>query len=209
MLLLGGNPVSSPGILLSSPVCVFSDPVESAFVRDEANREVSREEEFIHLLMASYRSMYSYARALVQNAEDAEECVQEASLHLWKRFDDFDREGSFSHWARGFIRRVVKNFHRKFRPHYLSLDDDLIDKLASTQGGAQELLDLRRERLAVCLKRLSYADRKLICSYYEHAESIAAMSTMLGRSPAAIYQALRRTRLLLFQCVDQQLKKET
>jgi len=173
---------------------------------DEAGHQVTKEEEFIHLLMVSYRSMYSYARTLVPSAADAEECVQEASLRLWQKFHEFDRDESFSRWARGFVRRVVKNFHRKKRPGYTTLDDDLIEKLAATQGGSQELLDLRREFLESCLKRLPQNDRKLIHSYYELGESIAALSRRLGRSQAAIYQAIHRTRVALFMCVDRSLK---
>lgn len=187
---------------------MLSDPANSSIHRDEDHRQVTKEEEFIHLLMAAYRSMYLYARTLVPSADDAEECVQEASLQLWKKFDEFNRDGSFAHWARGFIRRVVKNFHRKARPRYLALDEDLIDKLASIQGGAQELLDLRRERLAVCLNKLSPQDRQLVKSYYEHGESVTGLAKLSGRTAAAIYQSLHRARLMLFRCVDRNLRKE-
>lgn len=167
-----------------------------------------KEEEFIRLLMGSYRALYLYARTLVPDAVDAEECVQEASLHLWRRFDEFDRRENFSRWARGFVRKIVKNFHRKMRPSYLAFDDDLIDRLASVQGASQELLELRRERLAGCVERLSTRDRKLIRAYYEYGESVGALSRRLGVSEAAVYQALRRTRLMLFECVQRALDKD-
>lgn len=174
---------------------------------EATDRQVTREEEFIHLLMASYRSMYAYARTMVPSSQDAEECVQEASLRLWQKFDEFNQEESFSRWARGFIRRVIKNFHRKKRPRYLAFDEDLIEKLAAMQGGAQELLDLRRERLVGCLEQLPLKDRMLIRAYYEHGESIAVLSKTSGRSAAATYQALHRIRLALFQCIDRHLRR--
>lgn len=180
----------------------------SEFASDIPVQEGMREEEFIRLLMGSYRSLYLYARTLVPDAADAEECVQEASLHLWRRFDEFKREESFSRWARGFVRKIVKNFHRKMRPSYLAFDDDLVDRLTSVQGASQELLELRRERLAGCVERLSVRDRKLIRAYYEYGESVGALSKRLGVSEAAIYQALRRTRLMLFECVQRALDKE-
>jgi hypothetical protein len=49
-----------------------------------------------------------------------EDCVQEVCLQLWRRFDDFDEGGSFSRWARGFVRKVVKNHHRKSRAQFLA-----------------------------------------------------------------------------------------
>ena len=164
-----------------------------------------RQEEFIRLFALTYRSIYSYARTLVSNVADAEDCMQEASLQLWRRFDDFDRNKNFSRWARGFVRRVVKNHHRRFRPRHLALDEELIDRLSAVQGGAQELLELRRERLAHCLACLPVADRALISRYYELEESVTQLAERLDRSPAALYQALRRIRLALFRCADRHL----
>lgn len=172
---------------------------------ETADGQVTPEEEFIHLLMASYRSMYAYARTMVPTSQDAEECVQEASLRLWQKFHEFNQEESFSRWARGFIRRVIKNFHRKKRPRYLAFDEDLIEKLTSTQGGAQELFELRREQLTSCLERLPLKDRTLIRDYYERGESVAMLSKVSGRSAAALHQALHRARLILFECIDRHL----
>lgn len=166
------------------------------------------EEEFIRLLAQSYRSIDSYARTLVSNPADAEDCVQEVSLLLWRKFDEFDRGGNFARWARGFVRRVAKNHHRKKRPRYLALDDDLIDQLGALQGGIHEILELRRKQLADCLTKLPPADRKLISAYYKQGESIAELSQKVGRTAAAIYQALRRARLALHHCIDRHLEKE-
>jgi RNA polymerase sigma-70 factor (ECF subfamily) len=167
---------------------------------DEGN-----EEEFIRLLARSYRSIYSYAQTLVPNLADAEDCVQEVSLLMWRKFDEFGRDGNFSRWARGFVRRVAKNHNRKKRPHYLALDDDLIDKLGAMQGGIHEILELRRVQLAECLTKLPAADWRLINDYYQHGESVEELSRRTGRTPAALYQALRRARLALFRCVSQNL----
>lgn len=134
--------------------------------------------------------------------------MQDAILQLWRKFDEFDREGSFSRWARGFVRRIVKNHHRKLRPRYLALDDDLIDRLAAVQGGVHELLELRRQQLSECLDKLPPADRALIGGYYKHGESVTELSKQIGRTPAAIYQALRRARLVLFRCVDRHLGRD-
>lgn len=168
---------------------------------------MKREEEFTRLLIHARHSIYAYVRILVPDAGDAEDCLQEVSLQLWRKFDEFDRAKSFPRWARGFVRRVAKNYHRKLRPHYLALDDALIDRLAKVQGAAQELLELRRERLKKCLSQLSVSDRELIRGYYKNEESVVRLSELLGRTQAAIYKALRRSRLTLLECVDRQLGK--
>ncbi|HWL08095.1 MAG TPA: sigma-70 family RNA polymerase sigma factor [Planctomicrobium sp.] len=170
--------------------------------------DTQKEEEFARLLTPSYRAIYAYTRTLLPNVADAEDCVQEVSLQLWRKFDEFDRTGSFSRWARGFIRKVVKNHYRRSRPHYLALDEALIDRLIKIQGAAQELLELRREWLLECLERLPAADRKLINLYYEQEESVPDTAATTNRTPAAIYQSLRRIRLALFHCVDRHLRRE-
>ncbi|WP_437222781.1 sigma-70 family RNA polymerase sigma factor [Planctomicrobium sp. SH661] len=185
----------------------FSESSKATAVgRRDDTSTCNKEAEFVRLLTPSYRSIYAYARTLLPNPADAEDCVQEASLLLWRKFDDFDRDGSFSHWAKGFVRRLVKNHHRRTRENVQSLDDDLIDRLMLIPAGAQELLELRRERLLECLSRLPVSERKLIRYYYEQEESITETARKLQRSPAAVYQAIHRTRLALFRCVDRQLK---
>lgn len=175
---------------------------------EHRDADARKEEEFVRLLTSSYRSICLYVQTLLPNTADAEECVQEVALQLWLTFHKFDRAYSFSNWARGYVRKVVKNYYRRSRPHYLSLDDALIDRLMLIQGGARELLELRREWLSECLQRLSPADRKLIELYYEQRESVAKTAEKTNRTPAAVYQSLRRTRLALFGCVDRHLKME-
>lgn len=173
-----------------------------------STQDRTREELFIQLLTQSYRSLYAYARTLVPNGTDAEDCVQEASLHLWRKFDEFEEEGSFARWAQGFLRHVVKNYHRKARPRYLALDDELIDKLAVVQRGSQELLDLRREAVDDCLARLPERDRSLLASYHEHGESVAKLSRTFHRKPATIYKALKRARIAVARCVDRHVRRQ-
>src|SRR5690606_18988844 len=160
----------------------------------------SREESFIRLLVQSHRSIYAYVRSLVHDATDADDCMQEVSLQLWRRIDSFDPGSSFVRWARGFARNVVRNHYRRSRARHLALDDDLLVRLTRIQGGAQELLELRRERLQVCLDRLPPADRQLLQTYYEEGESVERLARQAGRSTDSVYRALRRIRLALFRC---------
>lgn len=174
----------------------------------DASQGAVGQEEFVRLLSLSYRSIYAYVRTLVPNASDAEDCVQEVCLQLWRRFDDYDREANFSRWARGFVRKVVKNYHRKARTRSYSLEDDLIDELAAIQQGSQELLELREEQLRKCLQRLSASDRKLLWGFYGQGISGEELAQLFGRTPGAIYQALRRARLALFRCINWNLDTE-
>ena len=62
------------------------------------------------LLLENRHRMYGYIFSLVRNRADAEDLLQETSITLWEKFDQFDPETDFIPWAFRVALWKVKNF---------------------------------------------------------------------------------------------------
>lgn len=172
--------------------------------------EVLRQEEFVRLFVAAYHPLYSYLVALVSNRADADDLMQEAGLLLWRKFDEFqplsdEPVDDFVRWARGFARNLARNFHRVGKGRQRPFDDELLAKLAVTRLEAEELLELRRDALRLCVEKLSPADREFLRICYSEHRTVAAAARELARPSNAVYKKLRRLHRALFECIRRNL----
>jgi DNA-directed RNA polymerase specialized sigma24 family protein len=69
-------------------------------------------------------------------------------------------------------------------------------------------LDIRREHLRDCLRRLQEDQRRLVRAYYFEDETIDSLASSFGRGAEAIYKALQRARQALHRCIEQKLQTE-
>jgi RNA polymerase sigma-70 factor (ECF subfamily) len=83
----------------------------------------------------------------------------------------------------------------------------MLERLSETLIEQSDVLQLdeRREALAGCLGRLSQKDRELLTHRFSEGATTESTATTLGRSVAAVYQALSRTRQTLLDCVNRSL----
>jgi len=146
---------------------------------------------------------------LIPNWNDAEEVFQETSLVLWRAFDQFSPGTDFFRWAARVSLNQVLSFRRRQKRWPHSFDPPLIESLAEETLAQTDLLEARREALAVCLRKLKPRDFELIQHSYVHAGSIKDLSELLGRPADTVYKALRRIRGALFDCVNRTLVAQT
>ncbi|MBN1669479.1 MAG: RNA polymerase subunit sigma, partial [Kiritimatiellae bacterium] len=62
---------------------------------------------FLELHMANQRDIFNYLLAAVHDFQDAEDLLQDVTLVLWKKFDQYKEEFPFLRWALGIARREV------------------------------------------------------------------------------------------------------
>ena len=92
---------------------------------------------FEALMRKHNRLLYRTARSIVRNDSDAEDCVQEAFLHAWRRRDQFRGEAAPSTWlARIVINEALQKLRRgKGEAGTLSIDN-VVDLDARLDGNA-------------------------------------------------------------------------
>ncbi len=150
-------------------------------------------ERFISLFLSHRHAICAMIAAVVPNAADADDVLQETSARMWRNFDKFQAGTNFVAWAAAFVRFSAMNHYRKQRANRgVTFSDELVALVASETATASESIDSRREALRDCLKRLPQKSRQLIEMRYEPGTTMRQMAERLGRSSDSVYKAVSR-----------------
>jgi RNA polymerase sigma-70 factor (ECF subfamily) len=165
-------------------------------------RQYQLVESFIRFL----ERIYAYVVTLLANRADAEEVFQQTSLVLWKKWREYDPGRDFVRWACGIAYLEVRNFLRKKRDAgRVFLSEAVLADVAEVRLEAQDLLEARRQALAICLARLAPDQRALLERCYMGTESVKVVAAEIGRTANALYLVLKRLRRALFECISRVL----
>ena len=158
-------------------------------------------DQFIVLFANDAHRLRAYVFALVPRWSDADDVMQQVSLVLWKKFDQFEPGTNFFAWACRIARLEAKNYLRRHRRERGLFGGAFIDVVADEASGMADELADRRRALRSCIEKLGPAHRELLRLRYEEAGSIEAVAGSLKLSSAAVYKALSRIRQTLSRCV--------
>jgi RNA polymerase sigma-70 factor, ECF subfamily len=167
-----------------------------------------RNEVFVELLTLHQRRLYGFLYTLVPNPADAEDLLQQTSLVLWQKFNEFDLDKSFPAWACGIAQFLVLNHLKERRRSRVVFSNELIAQLAETHNNAEGADLADSVALAGCVEELSEADRKLIRLCYTAKHNIKAAAAAIGRPAASVYVSLVRVRRLLMDCIQRSSAEE-
>ena len=170
--------------------------------QSDPQREAESRKQLVTLLTRHQRQIFSYIYVLVPNRADADDLLQETSLVICEKFQDFTPGTDFVAWACQIAYWRVRYSRQKFARSKIVFDQDIVDVVASTAGEMAAELDERHEALGQCLQRLHPRDRELITARYEPGGSVEAAARRSGRTRQTAYKALARLRKLLLDCVS-------
>jgi RNA polymerase sigma-70 factor (ECF subfamily) len=165
---------------------------------------------FLRLFLQHERRLYAYIVTLLTNWTDADDVLQEVSLVMWDKFDADNPPDDFTAWGCRIAYFKVLDFLKKRQRSRVVFSQAMLERLAESaaeQAGALQLDD-RRQALADCLAKLTPRDRDLLGRRFTEGASIQSIAAQAGRSADAIYKALGRIRLALFDCVTRTLARE-
>lgn len=165
-------------------------------------------EHFVELYSRHQRQLGSYLFSLVHSIEDADDLLQQTSLVLWRKFDDFQPGTDFVRWACHIAHLEAMNFIRRKRRERDFFADGVLQKLAETRQTLFEVFDERREALARCLEKLSPADRQIVALCYGGRGNIKQAAAAVERPVDSVYQSLRRIRGALHDCIQRTVARE-
>lgn len=168
----------------------------------------SRTDEFLALLAQHESQIYSFLYALVCHRDDAQDLMQEATVTLWRKFDQFKSGTNFVSWACEISKNCALNFFQA-RKRRKMFSTTMIELLAETESSRDvETRLARRQALTQCLDKLGAKDRELITECYEHSTSVKAVAERSNRPVAGIYNSLSRIRRALYLCIEATLARE-
>jgi RNA polymerase sigma-70 factor, ECF subfamily len=166
-----------------------------------------KEAEFLSLFTRHSRQIYGFILTLVMRHADADEVFQNTCLVLWKKFDSYDPAGTFYGWACKIAYLEVLEIRRK-QQRLQVLSEEAIALLSEQMMQSNDNLNSRQEALEECLQQLRSADRELIDQRYHQKRSPKEIADFKSRSVYAIYRALARIHMILFNCVERRLARE-
>lgn len=168
-----------------------------------ATRDDQRVEEFVRLFTTHEVRLRAFAMTLLADHADVEDVLQQASLTLWAKFDDFTIGTNFMAWAGRVLYLKVQQFRRRQRREKLKFGDAYQEAILreAVQGEMADELGDRERALAECIRLLRAEQREMLQVRYDEQQSMEQMAERFNRSRDAIYNVLSRIRRALYDCV--------
>jgi len=167
-----------------------------------------RASQLMRLMTGHQRRIFGYIYTLVPDRHDAQDILQETSVVICEKFDQFKPGTDFAAWACQIAYWEVRRARQKFARSKVVFNQEVVDALAETAAELLPEMSARHEALAKCLQKLHPRDRELLLTRYEPGSGVEEAAQRSGRSLVAAYKALARLRKLLLDCVTHQLSLE-
>ena len=158
--------------------------------------------------MENEQALRSFILSQVHNWADTGEILQQTSLILWRKFDQYEPGTSFRSWAFKIARFEVLNYVKKQRRSKLVFSDATLELLAVEDPREEDALEEQRHALAECLKKLKPEQRRLLRDCYESDKTMKEVAEIQNRSLEALYKVMQRLRAVLLECVERVIRKE-
>ena len=137
------------------------------------------------------RRLYSIAFHILENRQDAEECVNDAILALWNAIPP-NRPHSLFAYACGVTRNIALNRLRKTSSQYtISLSE--LAECIPTQTGQTDARELGRI-INYFLGTVSTKNRNIFLRRYWFGDSVKEIAAIFSMSENAVSVRLNRTR---------------
>ena len=165
-------------------------------------------EHFVRLMTRHQRQIWWFISTLLPAASDADDVLQETSLVLWRKWDQFDIERDFLPWACGIARLQALRYVRERRSQRRHLDDVVLGEIAEmAQRRVQDLarVETRLNSLRACVEVLSVRERKVVESRYFRSWTAKQIAEDLGMPLVTVYKTLERARVQLMHCVNRKI----
>lgn len=179
---------------------------QSAGKRTTSNDD-ERYEVFVRLLVEHEPRVRSFLRGLLPTWHDVEEVAQEASLIAWRKFDKFEQGTSFGGWLLTIARFEALKYRRRVARSRLVFVDEVWDLLAEEASG-EELQQIRRQHLEICLEKLGSPKRDLLLHVHTHGVVMRKAAEESGKSEQAFYKGIQRLRAVVHDCVLKEVATE-
>jgi len=174
-------------------------------MKHDSQNETESRKRLMTLMTRHQRQIFGYIYALVPNRYDAEDLLQETSLVICEKFNDFEDGTDFVAWACQIAYWRIRYSRQKFARSKVVFNQEILDAVAQTASEMTDELDGRHEALGNCLQKLHQRDRELLLVRYEPGSGVEEAARRSGRTLQTAYKALARLRKLLLDCVSNQL----
>ncbi|MCA9261446.1 MAG: sigma-70 family RNA polymerase sigma factor [Planctomycetales bacterium] len=161
---------------------------------------------FVQLFAKHQSALNAFISSLVATRMDVDDVMQETSLALWRKWEDFDVNRDFLRWACGIAHIEVLRHRRRSATDRLWLNEEVIGLLSVEMIEEAGLFDMRREALAKCIDKLTEADRTVVDLRYQTGMTVDKMAESLGKTSRSVHRTMARIRRLLHTCITAKIR---
>ncbi|MBN2210352.1 MAG: sigma-70 family RNA polymerase sigma factor, partial [Sedimentisphaerales bacterium] len=162
----------------------------------------------VQLLQANRNRIYAFILSLVANKNDADDIMQETTIVMWRKFNQFQKGTDFMAWALAIARYQVLSYRKQNPGSRLVFGDAMMAALENESAQIIKQYDDRISTLKKCLKKLKDNDKRLIFMRYEENCPSRLIAERYGYSVRAINKALARIHDALLRCIRRNLAVE-
>lgn len=158
--------------------------------------------EFEERLLSCRDTMYRIAFRVVGSRQDAFDALQNASLSLWKRWTELEKQDRdvFRYYAYTAAKNAALDFLRKAKRETAVREEDADpDEVPSERTDLSDEI-VRRAELQTIRQAIDFLPeryRTVLTRFYASGEKIAEIAADLGVPPKTVHTRLRRGKELL------------
>lgn len=168
-----------------------------------------KHEAFVALYVRHQAAIQSFVLALVPDFAAAEDIVQQASLTMWRKFDQYQEGTSFRNWAFQIAKFTTMNYQTKMKRSRLVFSDELLDILADEGKGRAEELEAKRRAVKFCVSKLMGDEQTMLNGCYKEGGSIKQFAKNMGLTVNTVYKRLNKVRINLLKCAEHRIGMES
>lgn len=165
-----------------------------------------KHELFLKAYSSCQGALRAYLLAATRDVHQADDLLQEVSVVLWSKFDEYDSDRPFVAWAIGIAKFKVLNWRRTVANKAFS--PSTLELLARTAAEEDQNLHATQGHLSICLEKLHEPIRNVLRLKYWESQSISQISENLCRSSESVAMMLVRARQALRQCIQRRIDQE-
>jgi RNA polymerase sigma-70 factor (ECF subfamily) len=166
---------------------------------------MSEEREFLRLFFPHLADLRAFIGSLVRSRQDFDDVLQETTLTLWEKFDEYNPERPFGAWARGIAANKILQWRGRKGRTPTPFSPEVILAIIDAFEHRQTLSSQTADALDHCLESLPVESRQLLSWWYAEEWPIERIAHEMGRATAAAYKVLARLRQRLLECVERRL----
>ncbi len=163
--------------------------------------------DFMRLFVRHERDLRVFARGMLPNWPAVDDVLQEASVVMWKKLHQLEKEEDFFTWARVIVRYEALRARRNAARDRLVLSEETLELLADeAMDTTGDDLEQERSALNCCLKKMGDEQRDLVFAASMRDGGVKELAEATNRTANSLYKLIGRLRASLRDCVDRELQ---
>ena len=159
---------------------------EPQFAIEETKRQMNNSEEFLQRITEFQGRLFGFILSMLGDVDQTNEVLQETNLVLWRKSDDFQPGTDFKAWSFRVAHFQVMAFRQRQIRERLIFDNDVLEQITRDAIQQDDAYERRKERLEICISKLSERNREVLCRFYQNEESMNAFVERRSRESLSI-----------------------